>query len=111
MAFGYKILGQTAPADTNNADLYTVGAGKEAIISSIAVANVNGSSATYNIYVRAAGATAANSNKLVGGATAAANSTTVIGIGITLSATDVITVQSGTANAITFHAFGTEVTA
>ena len=110
MAFGYKILGQSAPADTSNADLYTVGAGKETIVSSIAVANVTGTDTTYNIYVRAAGATAADSNKLVGGATAGANTTTTIGIGITLAATDVITVQSGTGSAISFHAFGTEVT-
>lgn len=111
MAFGYKILGQVAPADTNNADLYTVGTGKETIVSSLAVANVTGTDATYSIFIRAAGATAANANKLVGGATAGANSTTTIGIGITLAAADVITVQSGTANALAFHAFGTEVTA
>lgn len=111
MAFGYKILGQAAPANTSNADLYTVGSGKEAIISSIVIANVSATAATYNIFVRAAGATAADSNKLVGGVSAAANSTTTIAIGITLAATDVITVQSGTANALTFHAFGTEVTA
>ena len=110
MAFGYKILGQSAPADTSNADLYTVGSGKETIVSSIAVANVTGTDATYSIYVRDGGAAAADANKLVGGATAGANTTTTIGIGITLSATDVITVQSGTGSAITFHAFGTEVT-
>jgi hypothetical protein len=110
MAFGYKILGQAAPANTSNADLYTVGSGKEAVVSSIAVANVTATDATYNIFIRAAGTTAADANKLVGGATAGANSTTTIGIGITVAATDVITVQSGTANAISFHAFGTEVT-
>lgn len=110
MAFGYKILGQAAPADTNVADLYTVPASTEVIISTIAVANVTGSSATFSIYVREAGATAADSNKLVGGSSISANSTTTISVGITLSATDVISVQTNTANAITFHAFGTEVT-
>ena len=110
MAFGYKILGQAAPASTSNADLYTVGTGKEAVVSSLAIANVTGSDATYSIFIRASGAAAADGNKLVGTATAAANTTTTIGIGITLSATDVITVQSGTASALTFHAFGTEVT-
>jgi hypothetical protein len=110
MAFGYKILGQAAPTTTSNADLYTVGAGKETIVSSLAIANVTASDATYSIFIRAAGATAADSNKLVGGAKATANTTTTIGIGITLAATDVITVQSGTADALTFHAFGTEVT-
>lgn len=111
MAFGYKILGQVAPADTNNADLYTVPTSTESIISSIVVANVTGTDATYSIYVRAAGATAADANKLVGAAIAAKNSTTAIGIGVTLAATDVITVQSDTGAALTFHAFGTEVSA
>lgn len=111
MAFGYKILGQAAPADTNVADLYTVPASTEAIISTLAVANVTATDATYRIYVREAGATAGNSNALVFDATATANTTTTIGIGITLTATDVVTVQSGTADALTFHAFGTEVTA
>lgn len=109
MAFGYKILGQAAPADTNNADLYTVPTSTETIVSSLAIANVTATDATYNIYVRDGGATAADGNKLVGGATAGANTTTTIGIGITLSAGDVVTVQSGTGAAITFHAFGTEV--
>lgn len=111
MAFGYKILGQAAPADTNVADLYTVPASTEVIISTIAVANVSASDATYSVYVREAGATAADGNKLVGGATVSANSTTTISVGITLSATDVVSVATGTANALTFHAFGTEVTA
>lgn len=109
MAFGYKILGQTAPADTSNADLYTVPSSTETIVSSLAIANVTATDATYRIYIRDGGAAAANSNSLVFDATATANATTTIGIGITLSATDVITVQSGTADAITFHAFGTEV--
>lgn len=111
MAFGYKILGQAAPADTNNADVYTVPTSTEAVISTIAVANVSAADATYNIYVRAAGAAAGDGNALVKGATATANTTTAIGIGITLSATDVVTVTSGTGAALTFHAFGTEVSA
>ena len=111
MAFGYKILGQAAPADTNNADLYTVPASTESIISTIAVANVTATEATYRIYVRQAGAAAANNNALVLDASVGANSTTVIGIGITLAATDVVTVKSSVADALTFHAYGTEVTA
>lgn len=110
MAFGYKILGQVAPANTSNANLYTVPSGKEAIISSIAVANVTGTDALYEIYVRPNGAAAAASNALVFDAAVTKNTTTIIQAGITLSAGDIITVQSGTGNAITFHAYGTEVT-
>jgi hypothetical protein len=110
MAFGYKVLGQAAPANTSIANAYTVPTGKEAIISSIAIANVTATAAIYEIYVRVAGATAAASNALVFDASAAANSTIVIQSGITLSAGDIISVQTATANAITFHIFGTEVT-
>lgn len=109
MAFGYKILGQSAPSDTNNANLYTVPSSTETIISSLAIANTTSSNATYRIFVRNDGAAAATSNALAYDVTAAANTTTTISIGITLNAGDIITVRSGTSNALTFHAFGTEV--
>jgi hypothetical protein len=37
------------------------------------------------------------------------NSTITMTLGITLNAGDIITVRSGTANALTFHAFGNEI--
>lgn len=109
MAFGYKVLGQAAPANTSITTAYTVPTGKEAIVSSIAVANVTGTAALYEVYVRVGGAAAAASNALVFDASAGANSTTVIQAGITLSAGDIISVQASVGNAITFHVFGTEV--
>jgi|TARA_R110000796_G_scaffold238371_1_gene358721 hypothetical protein len=109
MAFGYKILGQSAPADTSNADLYSVPTSTETIVSSLAITNVTAAPASYRIYIRNSGAAAVNGNALVKDAIAEANTTTTIGIGISLAATDIITVQSGTADSITFHAFGTEV--
>jgi hypothetical protein len=110
MPFGYKVLGQVAPANTSIANAYTVPAGKTAIVSNIAVANVTGTAAVYEVYVRINGAASAASNALVFDASAAANSTTMIQGNITLSAGDIISVQTGTSNAITFHVFGTEVT-
>ena len=70
MAFGYKILGQAAPADTSNANAYTVPSGKEAIVSSIAIANVTATDALYEVYVRANGAAASAANALIFDATA-----------------------------------------
>lgn len=109
MAFGYKVLGQASPTNTSNTNIYTVPAGREAIISNIAVANVTGTAALYEIYVRVAGAAAGTANALVFDASAAGNTTTFIQGGITLSAGDIITVQSGTPGAFAFHVFGTEV--
>jgi len=109
MATTYKVLGQAAPADTANADLYTVPASTEAVISTIVVSNVTATDATCRIFVRVAGAAAAAGNALVYDGSVAANDFTAVTVGITLAATDVITVQSGTADALTFQAFGSEI--
>jgi len=109
MATTYKVLGQAAPADTANADLYTVPASTEAVISTIVVSNVTATNATCRIFVRVAGAAAAAGNALVYDGSVTANDFTAVTVGITLAATDVITVRSGTANALTFQAFGSEI--
>lgn len=110
MATNYKVLGQSAPTDTNNADLYTVPASTQTVVSTISVANDTTSSATFRIYIRVAGAAAAAVNTLYYDTVLAANSTLMITTGLTLNAGDIITVRTGTANAITFQAFGSEVT-
>jgi uncharacterized membrane protein YgaE (UPF0421/DUF939 family) len=105
----YKVLGQSAPANTSNADLYTVGAGKSAVISTISITNDTNATSTGRVFIRVAGAAAGLTNALVYDTTFAANSTTALTFGITLAATDVITVQTGVANALTFMAFGSEI--
>lgn len=105
----YKVLGQSAPTDTNNADLYTVGSGKSAVISTISITNDSGAAATAQIYIRVSGATASLSNALVYNTSFAANSTTALTFGITLAETDVVSVRTSVANALTFMAFGSEI--
>jgi hypothetical protein len=105
----YKVLGQSAPADTNNATLYTVPSSTSAVVSTLAIANVTGTAATCRIFVRIAGATAAVSNAVLYDASIPANSTTSLTLGITLATTDVISVRTGTANSLTFSAFGSEI--
>jgi hypothetical protein len=109
MPTSYKILGQAAPADTSNANLYTVPAATESVTSTIAIANTTASSATARVFVRADGAAAATSNAIIYDSSVPGNSTITLTLGITLNATDVITVRSSTANALTFHAFGNEI--
>lgn len=109
MAVSYKVLGQVAPANTGNADLYTVPAATEAVVSTLNVANVTAEDATFSVYVRIAGAAAADGNAIAKDVTLAANSLFSATQGITLGATDVITVQSDTADALTFSLFGSEV--
>jgi hypothetical protein len=108
MATTYKVLGQVAPSATTNTDLYTVGAGKSAVVSTIAVTNRAGTSATYRIAIRVAGSAISNEEYIAYDATITANDSVMITIGITLGAADVITVYGSTAN-LSFNAFGSEI--
>ena len=104
----HKVLGQTAPAATTDTTLYTAPAATQTIVSTLAVCN-RGVSTTYRIAVRPAGATLANQHYIVFDAVVEANNTTFLTLGISLAATDIITVQGGTAN-LSFSAFGVEIT-
>lgn len=108
MAYTYKVLGQSAPSATTNTDIYTVGAGKQAIVSTITVANRGNTIATYRIAVRPAGATLANQHYIAYDVSLAANDTTPITLGISLSVSDVITVYSSNTN-LSFGVFGSEI--
>ena len=108
MATTYKVLGQVAPSATTNTDLYTVGAGKSAVVSTIAITNRAATSATYRVAIRVGGAAISNEDYIAYDTTVSANNSTMITIGVTLAATDVITVYASTAN-LSFNAFGTEI--
>jgi hypothetical protein len=105
----YKVLGQSAPSATTDTNLYTVPAATSAVISTIVVANRVGTSATYRIAIRPAGATIANQHYIAYDVAVSAADSTTLTIGITLAATDVITVYAGTAN-LSFSVFGSEIT-
>jgi hypothetical protein len=109
MAIAYKILGQSAPANTSNANVYTVPSATSAVVSTIHIANVTNTAATARVFARIAGATAAAGNALAYDVSVAANSFVALTEGITLATTDIITVQTGTSNALTFTVFGSEI--
>lgn len=102
-----KVLGQSNPAATTATTLYTVPAGKESVISSISVANLTATAATFRIAIRPAGAALTNAHYFAYDITVGASDTTVITVGITLTATDVVTVYASTANLV-FQAYGDE---
>jgi hypothetical protein len=108
MATTYKVLGQSAPSATTNTDVYTVGSGKSAVVSTITVCNRAASSATYRIAIRVAGAAISNEDYITYDAVIPANDTISLTIGITLAATDVVTVYASTAN-FSFNIFGAEI--
>jgi len=106
----YKVLGQSAPSATTNTDLYTVPAATSAVVSTIVVANRSDSTATYRIAIRPAGATLANQHYLAFDVGVGASDSTNLTLGITLAATDVVSIYASTAN-LSFSIFGSEITA
>jgi hypothetical protein len=108
MASTYKVLAQSAPSATTNTDVYTVGSGKSAVVSTITVCNRSASAATYRIAIRVAGATLANEDYIAYGATCPANDMIALTLGLTLAATDVVTVFASSGD-LSFGLFGSEV--
>ncbi len=104
----YKVLGQVAPSSATLTTLDTVPSATSAVVSTIAVCNRAATAATYRIAIRPAGAAISNEHYIAYDSTVAANDTTMLTIGITLAATDVISVYASTAN-LSFNAFGSEI--
>jgi glucose-6-phosphate dehydrogenase assembly protein OpcA len=109
MAVNYKVLGQSAPGATTATTLYTVPSATSAVVSTIVVANRAATSATYRIAIRPAGATLANQHYIAYDVAVGGSDSTTLTLGITLAATDIITVYGSTAN-LSFNAFGSEIT-
>jgi hypothetical protein len=110
MAVDYKILGQSAPSATTATTLYTVPSSTQALISTLVICNRANTTATFRVACRPAGATLANQHYINYDVTIAANDSINLTLGISLGATDVLTVYASTTN-LSFTAFGSEITA
>ena len=108
MATNYKVLGQSNPAATTATTLYTVPAATQAIVSTVTVCNQTATAGTYRIAVRVAGAALAAAQYLAYDVSLPGNASDTLTLGITLGATDVITVYASAA-AFSFNAFGSEL--
>ena len=108
MAATYKVLGQVNPSATTATTAYTVPSATETVISTITVANFGPAPATYRLAVRPNGATLENKHYIVFDSSVAPQSTDTLTLGITLDATDVVTVFSSSAS-MAFNLFGSEI--
>ena len=105
----YKVLGQSAPAAATATSLYTVPAATQTIISTINVVNTHASTAdVIRIAVRPDGATLANQHYVVYGLSLSAGATFTYTGGVTIDATDIVTVYS-TNGTSSFTAFVSEI--
>lgn len=108
MATTYKVLGQVNPSATTATTLYTVPSATKAVVSTISVCNQVGSSGSFRIAIRPAGESLAAKHYIAYDSAITANNSTMLTIGVTLGATDVITVYASSTS-ISFNAFGSEI--
>lgn len=103
----YKVLGQSAPAAVTATTLYTTPAATQTVCSTLAVCN-RGTPTTFRVAVRPAGATLVDQHYIVYDNYVNQYDTVFLTLGVTLAATDVVTVYAGLAT-LSFSLFGSEV--
>jgi hypothetical protein len=107
----YKVLAQSAPTSTSIANVYTVPAATNTVISTLMICNRATVNAAYNIAIQPAGATLANQHYISFNALVPAQDSIALTVGMSLAATDNIAVQANTTgvNNLGFTIFGTEI--
>jgi hypothetical protein len=108
MATTFKVLGQSLPSPNTFTTLYTVPAANSAIISTLNICNVSAANVTFRAAIRPAGATLTTANYIAYDVALPAQDAIGLTLGITLAATDVVTVHSVQGNVV-FNLFGSEI--
>ena len=106
----YSVLGQVEPAASTPTTLgAAVPSGKMWVISSITVCNTNATAVTYRISVRPAAAVQTTAMYVAYDVALPAKTTDTITVGLTLAATDVVTVWASS-TLVAFNMYGSEIT-
>jgi len=109
MGTTYKVLGQSNPAATTTATLYTVPAATSAVISTINICNQAITTGNFRIAVRPAGETLAARHYIAYDTVIAGLDSIAMTMGVSLAATDVVSVYASSST-FSFSAFGAEIT-
>jgi hypothetical protein len=102
------VLGQVNPAATTATTLYTVPASTQTIVSTLTVTNQTATAGTYRISLRVAAAADNAKQYIAYDVSLPGNASDTLTLGVTLGATDVITVYASAAT-FSFNAFGSEI--
>lgn len=108
MATAYKVLGQSYPSSDTLTTAYTVPSATETVVSTITVCNLGAAPDTYRIAVRPDAEAIANKHYIAYDSGIAPQDTQTLTLGITLNASDVISVYSDLGT-IAFNLFGSEI--
>lgn len=109
MAVSYKVLGQSKPSAATDTTLYTVptGSGNYAVVSSLVINNTTSDVTEVRVAIRPAGEAIATKHYILYNNGVAPYTSQVYTIGITLAATDVVTVYDLNGKC-SFNLFGSE---
>jgi hypothetical protein len=111
MAIHYKVLGQAVPSAVSTwTQLYACPTGKEAVCSSLTVANLTADDILYRVRIRVAGEAAANKQTLVYDTASAGGVSQALQLSMTLSAGDIVEIYAPSTS-IAFNLFGSELDA
>lgn len=108
MAITYKVLGQIAPSANTLTDVYTVPAGNSAVISTVTVCNQNLANISFRLALRPGNAAVESKHYLSYDTAIPSLDTVALTLGITMAATDVLSVRTTSAN-VSFNVFGSEI--
>jgi hypothetical protein len=108
MAADYKVLAQLIPSAATATTLYTVPSSTSTVISSIVFNNTNTAYDTVRVAIRPAGESLANKHYVFYDTVVQPTQSILATVGLTLAATDVVTVYS-TLGYASFQIFGTEI--
>lgn len=108
MGISYKVLGQINPTANVANTIYTVPSATSAVVSTVTICNLANTAGTFKIAVRPTGEALANKHYVAYDTTVPANDMVALTLGITMSATDVLSCNASSNN-ITFSAFGSEI--
>lgn len=111
MATSYKTLGQLDLTDATLTTLYTCPASTETVVSTVIIANRAAAADTFRLALRTGGDAISDKHYIAYDVPVSANDSTTLTLGITMEATDVMSVRAGgTASLLSINAFGAEVT-
>ena len=110
MPINYKVLGQVCPPSGSLTTLYTVPSSTQTIVSTLSVCNIGGVSTTYRIAVRPSGATILPQHYNAYDAQVSASDSIYLSLGLSLNASDVISVFTPSNSGLAFNLYGSEIT-
>jgi hypothetical protein len=108
MSTTYKVLGQVNPTAATDTLLYTVPAATSTVVSTLTVCNQSGAPALFRVAVRPAGVALTAVHYLAYDTVLNQNDMLALTLGITLAATDVVSVRASTTT-VSFALFGSEL--